>query len=428
MKQKQNKGSNQRINAGLGVDSSGLKPAQNDEMVDFDGVLRVDSSVAKLPQNDGYTKGQNDGHKGQSGRSFVEMLGTLAIMGVLSIGSIAGFNYAMNKHRATEVINEAKKRAVVASMKIMEGKRPKDVSLSEFTNNDLGYAQFKTTVSEGINIRQFNILLDGAPKEPVCQQMKAVVSKSSVVRYINDDCTKIVFNRDLGLDDQVDIGSCGSANTIYLSYAANPCTKVINPSVACTRNGECGGWGGCCIGGKCASDGGSGICPGIVEECVKNSDCAAGYFCAINQRTSGEMWGSCLPLDSGTLKPDTDTKIGDITYKAKTFLVGSMSNTLTWWASQNWCAAHGMRMVTLSDLQIKEPIYDCCMTENLCQTVRGHDLTSDNWKAIQNALSFGRLWTGYGYTGRIFNWYHHECITGKKQPTLMPDMPICVRE
>ena len=32
-----------------------------------------------------------------TGRSMVEMLGTLAIMGVLSIGGIAGYRYAMDK-------------------------------------------------------------------------------------------------------------------------------------------------------------------------------------------------------------------------------------------------------------------------------------------------------------------------------------------
>ena len=42
----------------------------------------------------------------ESGRSMVEMLGTLAIIGVLSIGGIVGYNYAINKYRANETINE----------------------------------------------------------------------------------------------------------------------------------------------------------------------------------------------------------------------------------------------------------------------------------------------------------------------------------
>ena len=42
----------------------------------------------------------------QSGRSMVEMLGVLAIVGVLSIGGIMGYSYAMDKYRANETIND----------------------------------------------------------------------------------------------------------------------------------------------------------------------------------------------------------------------------------------------------------------------------------------------------------------------------------
>ena len=48
----------------------------------------------------------------QSGRSMVEMLGTLAIIGVLSIGGITGYSYAMDKYRANEIINDIMLRAV----------------------------------------------------------------------------------------------------------------------------------------------------------------------------------------------------------------------------------------------------------------------------------------------------------------------------
>ena len=44
--------------------------------------------------------------KSQSGRSMVEMLGVLAIIGVLSIGGIVGYRYAMTQHQANEIIND----------------------------------------------------------------------------------------------------------------------------------------------------------------------------------------------------------------------------------------------------------------------------------------------------------------------------------
>ena len=48
----------------------------------------------------------------ESGRSMVEMLGVLAIIGVLSIGGIAGYTMAMNKYQANEIVNAIVQGAV----------------------------------------------------------------------------------------------------------------------------------------------------------------------------------------------------------------------------------------------------------------------------------------------------------------------------
>lgn len=42
----------------------------------------------------------------QSGRSMIEMLGVLAIIGVLSVGGLAGYNMAMQKIRINKVVEE----------------------------------------------------------------------------------------------------------------------------------------------------------------------------------------------------------------------------------------------------------------------------------------------------------------------------------
>ena len=47
----------------------------------------------------GMTKGA------EQGRSMVEMLGVLAIIGVLSVGGIAGYTSAMRQHKANEIVN-----------------------------------------------------------------------------------------------------------------------------------------------------------------------------------------------------------------------------------------------------------------------------------------------------------------------------------
>lgn len=43
----------------------------------------------------------------QSGRSMIEMLGVLAIIGVLSIGGLAAYNTAMDRNEANELLYDA---------------------------------------------------------------------------------------------------------------------------------------------------------------------------------------------------------------------------------------------------------------------------------------------------------------------------------
>ena len=62
-------------------------------------LIGVSSSnqVANLSQLDYRVKPDNDGFC--TGRSMVEMLGVLAIIGVLSVGAIAGYSKAMMKYK-----------------------------------------------------------------------------------------------------------------------------------------------------------------------------------------------------------------------------------------------------------------------------------------------------------------------------------------
>lgn len=56
----------------------------------------------------------------QSGRSMVEMLGVLAIIGVLSVGGIAGYRTAMNQYEANQIINNITLTATMVSGSAMQ--------------------------------------------------------------------------------------------------------------------------------------------------------------------------------------------------------------------------------------------------------------------------------------------------------------------
>ena len=50
----------------------------------------------------------------QIGRSMVEMLGVLAIIGILSVAGIYGYSVAMRKHRANEILQTVSILAIMA--------------------------------------------------------------------------------------------------------------------------------------------------------------------------------------------------------------------------------------------------------------------------------------------------------------------------
>ena len=58
----------------------------------------------------------------ESGRSMIEMLGVLAIVGVLSIGGLAGYQMAMNRYRASALSDYASRCVVVGQTKTMDGR------------------------------------------------------------------------------------------------------------------------------------------------------------------------------------------------------------------------------------------------------------------------------------------------------------------
>ncbi len=103
----------------------------------------------------------------ERGRSMVEMLGTLAIMGVLAIGGIAGYRYAMDKYNANEILNEVRKRAVTASQQRLLGH---SINLSEYGVNTVqGYA-IETADNYNGNAGQFTITVKGI-EQGVCNQV-----------------------------------------------------------------------------------------------------------------------------------------------------------------------------------------------------------------------------------------------------------------
>ena len=140
----------------------------------------------------------------QFGRSMVEMLGTLAIMGILSVGGVAMYSSAVKKHRANEILNEFYKRASFVAMRLTAGQSADQVSLAEFQQYDnLGYAQFAQGVTK-VGENQFKLSLSAVPDTSICDQIKASVGPNTSFISVTDNCSAVTFNNDLSKNSSSD--------------------------------------------------------------------------------------------------------------------------------------------------------------------------------------------------------------------------------
>ena len=122
----------------------------------------------------------------EEGRSMVEMLGTLAIIGVLSVGGIAGYRYAMNRYKTNEILNEVNQRAVIATAQLALGKAPEDIHFTDF-KNDMGFARFSNEILtiEGES-NTFGIQVDNIEKD-VCENLVALSDKNPEILGVQND-------------------------------------------------------------------------------------------------------------------------------------------------------------------------------------------------------------------------------------------------
>lgn len=149
----------------------------------------------------------------QSGRSLVEMLGVLAIIGILSVAGLFAYSLAMRKHRTNEMFRELEFRANQVATRILIGSRPEDVPLSEVAFLSSGTYTFEAFTNPA-NSNQFKVVVRGKIEDEMCGHMLSLIGSNTVIRAIGernsnytslDDCNGqvnkselvFVFNNDM---------------------------------------------------------------------------------------------------------------------------------------------------------------------------------------------------------------------------------------
>lgn len=105
----------------------------------------------------------------EMGRSMIEMLGVLAIVGILSISAFVGYSYAINKHRANTILEDVKQLAVLGIAQDFLGRQSTGATLA---SDQLG-AEPSKMASYTLTKESDNVFFITGSKisDPVCQML-----------------------------------------------------------------------------------------------------------------------------------------------------------------------------------------------------------------------------------------------------------------
>ena len=210
---------------------------------------------------------------------MVEMLGVLAVMGVLSVGGVAMYTNAMNKYRANEILNEASKRAVMVAGQLLTNPNATTMSLAQFGSNAVAGATFgeNAAISNG----KITLTFETAPDEAICNQMIAATGTNSAMQ-VAPGCGTITFNADMSLGTSTNSGT-GDPDPVVED-------DIPTCDPACTGGRECVTENTC----TCPDD--TPIWTGKTCEASKKSECTSDqYYNIYTNRCVSES--DCLDME-----------------------------------------------------------------------------------------------------------------------------------
>ncbi|MBR4926991.1 MAG: hypothetical protein IKY98_01555 [Alphaproteobacteria bacterium] len=305
----------------------------------------------------------------QSGRSMVEMLGVLAVIGVLSIGGIMGYSYGMDKYRANETTNQIMLRAI--DLMTQSGNNNETLSFASWINEASQY-DFGTPEYTNDGLIVFDVGTNEKMPKRVCEivydamkDMAVQIDINAVRADSNDACgddNEMTFYFEGGIGATCDPAcpegqycdngicfkgdkpemtkffevcsgygdDCGECRSCVPAFAEGYVCRAVQEGSPCTIDEK----DGVCRSGAC--------CP---KGCTSNEDCTEpGTYCASPNDSSTERFpsgttGFCAPIDF-------------VRYEGKDGNTYYISNTtISWWDAEFACDAIGRKeLLSVDDL------------------------------------------------------------------------------
>ena len=264
------------------------------------GANRVVDSFEELQKN--ASKRQK---LAEYGRSMVEILGVLAVIGVLSVGGIMGYRYAMEKYRSNDIVYEVNLRATDVWHRYQEMPLP-------YPNEDeeTDFPEYPTVTGTG-----FPIYMESKPDVAVkiyVEEVSPRICRQVLNMPLIDVIKGLQFVQVNDVKYTGDVGICGDMNgsaqnemvfTIFLNSESD---SLINEN--CVEESDCSS---CCGTPVCNGDTltcedactGNASRPYCLQEscscveCLEPSDCASKgsqYTCSEITHTCERIEEACV--------------------------------------------------------------------------------------------------------------------------------------
>ena len=318
----------------------------------------------------------------ENGRSMVEMLGVLAIFGVLSIGGIMGYSYGMDRYRANQTVNEINLRTIDL---ISQGQQSQELSLLEWEPLSAGYdiEEIGWTTDDYIYMD-----IVGMPKQ-VCKSFYDLMNQQNHIIQI-DINSSVAHTNELCADNNSITLYLDVASTAPNCWGGNCFNNDLNDDLSCTtdddcpeclscRDGICSGWKS-----NTPCDNGSGTCHRgacAYDTCSSDAQCADDEYCANN---AGDT--------SSTAKPYKCKKI-DLTKISITLDDGTSE---TWYASTNLTSWwDGVSMCNRLNASLPSP--DMLVKGFKENYINNKLEKTERLNKLFEKTNFDRVWSNFSY-------------------------------
>ena len=280
-------------------------------------------------------------NQSQSGRSMVEMLGVLAIIGVLSIGGIAGYRWGMDKHVSNQILYEMNLNSAQLAMLLQKGNSdgvtlslgsPYDDAEPKYRTVDYGFDYGCEEEVEGELHKCFNpdetgyfISALNLPERIANMVIESAPNLQYYVDYEETVADEVENKTDVTIFFDI---NADATESLPDSEATRP------PETTTTEPKPCDEFKQCDPGYFCLSNGCNDICNGNYNSgmATEEESCKNGAY-------------TCEPIGLFKKKNVTVNGNNEIYYYKEEYM--------NWWSAKRYCKALGKgsgEMVSLEEL------------------------------------------------------------------------------